>query len=272
MRTLGPTRRWIVSALLAATSALGAARSDAQELDADAIVARSLRAFHYAGDDMRAQVTMRLGGAGGAGRVRELVMLRRNLEGGRQEVFTYFQSPPDVKWMTFLVHKHPERDDDRWIFIPALEQVRRIAARDKSSSFVGSDFSYEDMSGRELGDEKNRLIGEDVVGERPCHVVEGTPTGAAAHARRRAFIDKEHFLPLREEYLDGAGRVIKTFTADEITRQGGVFTVTRATMKNERTGHRTEIVLRDVSYDLGLDDAAFSELALRSPPRRWFSR
>jgi outer membrane lipoprotein-sorting protein len=271
MRTFMRSHGWLTTLLLA-TSTLTAAPSHAEELDADAIVARSLRAFYYAGDDMRAHVSMRLISEGGNARQRELSMLRRNLDGGRQQFFTFFESPPDVKGMTFLVHKLPERDDDRWIFIPALEQVRRIAARDKRSSFVGSDFTYEDMSGREPGDEKNRLVGEEVLGQRPCFVIEGTPTAAAEHARRRAWIDKEHFLPLKEEFLDGAGKVLRTFTADEVTRQGGIWTITKATMRNARTRHRTEVVQRDVSYNLGLDDSAFSEVALRSPPRKWFQR
>jgi outer membrane lipoprotein-sorting protein len=270
MQTFKSSRRRFIGSVAAAIVALSVGRVDAEALDADAIVARSLRAFYYAGRDMRSHVTMRLVAEGGAARQREFAMLRRNLEGGRQQFYTYFESPPDVRAMTFLVHKHPERDDDRWIFIPAIEQVKRIAARDKRTSFVGSDFSYEDISGRELGDEKNRLVGEEVLGDRACYVVEGTPTAAAGHARRRAWIDKEHFLPLKEEYLDAAGKVLRTFTADEITRQGELWTITRATMKDARTRHRTEVILRDVRYDLGLDDSAFSELALRSPPRRWF--
>jgi outer membrane lipoprotein-sorting protein len=269
MRTpiVTPAAAALVALLLGSMPTPTAAAADPP--DADAIVARSLQAFYYAGEDMAAHVSMRLISARGVARQRELSMLRRNLHGGRQQFFSYFQGPPDVREMSFLVHKYPERDDDRWIYIPALKQVRRLAAQDRRSSFVGSDFTYEDMSGREAGDERHRLLGEETLGERSCYVIEGTPVAAASFAARRAWIDKQSWLPLKEEYLDAEGKVLRTFSADEIRQIDGLWTITRLTMANARTGHRTEVVLSDVSYNVGLGDATFSEVALRSPPRKW---
>ena len=82
-------------------------------------------------------------------------MLRKNYgeAGGEQKFFMYFFQPADVKDMTFMVYKYPAKDDDRWLFVPAINMVRRIAAQDKTSSFVGSDFTYEDVSGRDLHDD-----------------------------------------------------------------------------------------------------------------------
>src|SRR5687767_8602013 len=172
MSKSGRTQRGAMIALFLGTAVLPATRAVAEETpDGDAIVARSLRAFYQAGNDMSAHVSMRLIDARGAARRRDFSMLRRNLEGGRQQFFSFFQTPPDVREMSFLVHKYPERDDDRWIYIPALKQVRRIAAQDKRSSFVGSDFTYEDMSGREPGDEKSRLVGEETIRDRACFVI-----------------------------------------------------------------------------------------------------
>jgi outer membrane lipoprotein-sorting protein len=264
------TQRGAAIALLLATAGLPATRADAQEApDGDAIVARSLQAFYHAGKDMSAHVGMRLVDSRGAARQREFSMLRRNLPGGRQQFFSFFQTPPDVREMSFLVHKHPDRDDDRWIYIPALKQVRRIAAQDKRSSFVGSDFTYEDMSGREPGDERSRVVGEETIGGRPCFVVEGVPVASSSFARRRAWIDKERWLPLKEQYLDASGQVLRAFSADEVQEIDGRWTITKASMANLRSGHRTEVALSQVAYDLGLDESAFTELALKSPPRKW---
>ena len=127
---------------------------------ADDIVARVQQAFYAPGKDMKARVTMTLLSTGGDKRLRDLTMLRRTGTGGEQQYFIYFHQPGDVRGMTFLVLKYPRRDDDRWIFVPALNLVRRLAARDSAQSFVGSDFTYEHVSGRDLESDRHTLRGE----------------------------------------------------------------------------------------------------------------
>jgi len=120
----------------------------AQTLAAEEVVGRAHKVFFYPGNDMRAKVRMRLVSKEGSERLRELTMLRKNLpDGAQQRFFIYFHSPADVRDMTFMVWKHPPRDAERWLFLPALNLVRRIAANDRRSSFIGSDFSYEDIPG-----------------------------------------------------------------------------------------------------------------------------
>src|SRR3989338_2625519 len=98
------------------------------ELSATDIIAKSRLAFYYAGDDMRAKVLMELINKAGQKRIRELAMLRKNYkEGEKQKYFMYFHKPADVKDTTFMVYKYPDRDDDRWLFIPAINLVKRIA-------------------------------------------------------------------------------------------------------------------------------------------------
>src|SRR3990172_1448528 len=151
---------WV--ALGASLAVLALARPVAAQPTADEIMTKAHLAMYYAGEDMRARVTMRLVSRDGGERIRELTMSRRDLkEGGEQRYFIYFHRPPDVRDMTFLVWKYPGRDDDRWLYIPALKLVRRIAASDKRSSFAGSDFSYEDVSGREPEEDTHKLLKEE---------------------------------------------------------------------------------------------------------------
>lgn len=82
--------------------------------------------------------------------------------------------------MTFMVFKHPGSDADRWLFVPALNMVRRIAAQDKYSSFVGSDFSYDDVSGRDLDDDAHTLVKEAKLGSKDCYVLKNTPKASGA--------------------------------------------------------------------------------------------
>ncbi|MDO8539685.1 MAG: outer membrane lipoprotein-sorting protein [Opitutaceae bacterium] len=253
----------------------------AQPLSADDLAAKSQQAFYYAGDDMSARVVMTLIAAGGRQRVRDMTMLRRNAGAastpsaagaeGRQKYFLFFHSPTDVRGTAFLVSKEPGRDADRWLFVPALNLVQRIAARDAESSFVGSDFSYEDLSGRPLAADTRRLLREESLDGKPCHVIESVPKGRAGFTRKLAWIDRTTFLPLKEEYYDAQKQLSRVFTADEVRDADGVPTVVKRTMKNVKSGHRTEVVFREVRYRVGLTDEVFTERSLRRPPAPWIS-
>ncbi|MCP4633444.1 MAG: outer membrane lipoprotein-sorting protein, partial [candidate division Zixibacteria bacterium] len=120
-----------------------------QAQEADEIMKKSHMAYYYAGDDGLSDVNMTLISKKGKERVREFVMLRLDTEdGGDQKYYTYFKKPSDVSRLTFMVHKSFDGNDARWIYVPSIDLVKPISADDKNSSFVGSDFSYEDVSGR----------------------------------------------------------------------------------------------------------------------------
>ena len=256
-----------------------------QPLNAGAIIERSQHAFYYAAGDMKARVAMDLVDRDGGRRTRVLSMLRRDENDlpptqagtGNQKYFIYFHEPGDVRRMVFMVWKYPEKEDDRWLFIPALDLIRRIAADDKRSSFVGSDFTYEDISGRDVGADSHTLLREEKAGARDCYVIESKPKAASDYTRRISWIDNKTFLPLKEEYFDVQEQLFRVYTADRIENitvgEGGNQTawptVTRRTMQNVKTGHRTEVVLTSVTYDLGLKDEDFSERRMRRPPREW---
>jgi hypothetical protein len=237
------------------------------------IVQKSQTAFFEAGRDFQARVKMTLLTREGQQRLRELTMLRKNYPAGEQKYFIYFHSPADVAGTTFMVYKYPNRDDDRWLFIPAISLVNRIAARDSRSSFVGSDFTYEDISGREPTADLHMLLKEDEINGHKVYVVESTPQTQAEYARKVAWIDQVTFLPLKEEYYDTQGVLYKAFSADEIkdiqSASGGIPTVMKRTMANVKSGHKTEVIFQRIQYNVGIGDDLFSERFLRRPPERW---
>ncbi|MBI4715055.1 MAG: outer membrane lipoprotein-sorting protein [Nitrospirae bacterium] len=237
--------------------------------DAVEIVRKSQAAFFEAGKDYQARVKMTLLTREGQQRLREMTMLRKNGAAGEQKYFIYFHGPADVAGTAFMVHKYSARDDDRWLFIPALNLVNRIAARDSRSSFVGSDFTYEDVSGRDLEADRHRLIREEEAGGRAAYLIESVPKGAAEYARKLGWIDRTTFLPLKEEYYDVQGALYKVFTADEIADVQGFPTAMKRTMANVKTGHKTEVVFERIRYDVGIGEDLFSERYLRRPPERW---
>ena len=261
-----PAMLWLVVAgVLGAPGVVGA-----QPAAADELIARSQEAFLGAGDDMRARVTMRLVNKAGRERLREMTLLRTDLADGDQKYFVYFHRPGDVRDMTFMVWKYTGRADDRWLFVPAVKMVRRLAADDGRSSFVGSDFTYEDVSGRDLDADTHTLGEETPCGDRTCAVVESVPVDdKTEYGRKVSWIDTATWLPVKEEYYDRRGTLSRVYTADEIQEVDGIPTALRRTMTDVISGHRTEVVFADVAYDLGLDEEAFSERSLRRPPADW---
>jgi len=257
-------RLWLIVALLVPLQALA--------LTGEEVMKKSQAAFLYPGKDFKARVVMKLINQDGRERVREMTMLRKNAgeSGGDQKYFMYFFQPADVKDMSFMIYKYPARDDDRWMFIPAIKMVKRIAAQDKRSSFVGSDFTYEDVSGRDIEDDAHVIEREEKVGSRDSYVVKSTPKGTDTDfGYKLTWVDKATFLPLKEDQYDRKGAHYKQFTADEVADVKGLPTVMRRTMKNLQTGHRSEVVYDKADYDLGMEDNLFSERFLRQPPRKW---
>jgi hypothetical protein len=242
------------------------------------IMEKEQQAFYSPGKDMKAEIRMELITAAGEKRIRVLTMLRWNDPKSKdQKYFLYFREPSDVRGMTFMVWKYSLKESDRWIYVPAIDLVRRIAARDARSSFVGSDFTYEDISGRNIAADTHTLIREEKVGDRDCYVVESVPKQSIDYVKRISWIDKLTFLPLKEEYYDVQNQLARVFTADKIediaapegAGRKSFPTAVKRTMKNLKTGHRTEVTLASVSYNDGLQDNIFTERYLRNPPERW---
>ncbi|MEW6674926.1 MAG: outer membrane lipoprotein-sorting protein [Nitrospirota bacterium] len=235
-------------------------------LTAEDVMKKSQAAFFYQGKD-KARVMMKFISKSGQERIRELTMLRKNYGdvGGDQKYFIYFFQPADVKDMTFMVYKYPVKDDDRWLFVPAINMVRRIAAQDKRSSFVGSDFTYEDVSGRDIEDDTLSIVKEERLGTKDCYVMKSTPkAGDVDYSYKLLWIDKTNFLPVKEEYYYRRGELYKIFTADEIKDVKGFSTAMKRTMRNLQSGHRTEVTFTKADYNIGLEDGLFSERFLNN--------
>ena len=148
---------WKVALLLGMASSLVAA----EKPDVQTIVNKANIVAYYQGKDGKATVKMTITSKQGQVRTRDFNILRKDVkDGGDQKYFVYFQKPADVRKMVYLVDKHTDkgRDDDRWLYMPGLDLVKRIAASDKRTSFVGSDFLYEYISGRSLDDDTHELI------------------------------------------------------------------------------------------------------------------
>ena len=239
--------------------------------DAEEIMKKSHLAYFYSADDGIADVKMTLVSKKGKERNREFVMLRLDIEeGGKQKYYTYFKKPSDVSRLTFMVHKTPDGNDQRWIYVPSVDLVKPISADDKNSSFVGSDFTYEDVSGRHWNEDTHSFKEESELDGKAVYVIESTPKESyKGFARKVSYIDKATMLPLKEEYFNKKDKMVRVFTAVEIKEIDGIQTLTIRKMENLKKGSHTIVSFDKISYNSGLKEDIFTERYLKTPPRQY---
>jgi hypothetical protein len=230
---------------------------------------------YYQGKDGRAQVQMTITDRQGRSRERRMTILRRdtadtdsledNAYWSEQQYYVYFQRPSDLNRTVFMVWKHLEADDDRWLYLPSLDLVRRIAATDKRNSFVGSDFFYEDVSGRSIDLDTHELVETTDT----YYVVRSAPKDPSEveFAWFESYIHKDSFIPVQISFYKEGGDKYREATALAVDTIDGFPTVTKAQMQSLETGSTTVMEYLSVEYDVGLPEDIFSERYLRSAPR-----
>lgn len=234
------------------------------KLSVEDIINKANQASYYKGQDGKATVQMEIQDKSKNIRTREFVILRKNKEESMDQFFyVYFKEPADVRKMVFMVHKHVDASDDRWLFLPALDLVKRIAASDLRTSFVGSDFLYEDVSGRNPKDDKHELVSED----DKFYNIKSTPidTKLVEFSHYTVSIDKKTFLPQKADYYKGE-KLYRQVIAQETKEIQGKPTITKSLVKNLETEGQTVLTFSDISYDIGLKENLFTERYLRRAP------
>lgn len=239
-------------------------------LDGKEVMKKVLNVVYYQGKDQRAHAHMKIIDKQGRERIRDLILLRRNMDSknGEQKYYVYFTRPSDIRKMVFMAWKNTVLDDDRWLYLPALDLVKRIAASDERTSFVGSHFFYEDVSGRGLDEDSHQLIKDDEL----YYTLRSRPVSPSVveFSSYQMVVDKKTFLPKKIEYYQNdnadAYRVYETLASDDID---GYPTVTKSRMEDMRTGGSTIIEYSEIKYAQGIPEKIFSERYLRKAPRRY---
>jgi len=263
----------LLKTLLASASlslVLGASAFAQDAPDVQEIVNTASAKSYYQGQNGKAKVSMAITDTQGRTRSRQFTILRTDVDdvdNGDQKFYVLFGLPADVKGTAFMVWKHQDKDDDRWLYLPALDLVKRIASSDNRTSFVGSHFFYEDVSGRSTDKDTHELV--DTTDE--YYVVESTPKDPSSveFSKYRNYIHKESFIPVKTEYFDENGNVYRTYTAQAVDVIEGFPTVTKSEMTDTRMGGSTVLTYDSVDYNIDLPDDIFTERYLRTPPRKY---
>ena len=261
-----------IAAAIAALFAMLPGLSSAQALtDADEIVRRANSASYYAGADGRSEARMIIRDAQGREQRRQFTVLRRNVEqGGDQDFLVVFSQPSDVRNTVYLVRKHTGADDDRWLYLPGLDLVRRVSAGDRRTSFVGAHYFYEDVSGRGPEEDTHELV--ETTDQH--YVLRHTPKDPSTveFTRYETQIDRQTFLPMTIEYRNANDEIYRRVEVLRVEEIEGYPTVTLSRVSDLAGGGQTDMQFRFIDYDLGLDESVFTERSLRNPPREWLDR
>lgn len=214
--------------------------------------------------DAVASMRMTLINAGGQKNVRQLQMQTLEKEGGDKSLME-FLSPADVKGTKFLSYEHAERDDDQWLYLPALKRVKRIASRNKSGSFMGSEFSYEDLGSFNI--EKYTYPGvaeETQTGDVHYYVTTRIPKSKdSGYTKQRAWIDAKDYLTHKVEYYDRKKELLKTATFGPYRKIKGVWRISSIVMVNHQNGKSTELVWEEERIKTGLREKDFHKRVLK---------
>ena len=185
-------------------------------------------------------------------------------EDGDRTLFV-FDHPKDVKGTAFLVHAHKDGPDQQWLYLPALKRVKGISASKQSGSFMGSEFSYEDMGAVEVGKFTHRFLREEPCGDLKCLVLERIPKSEdSGYSRQLVWLDREELRTIQVHYFDRRNEHLKTMVVEGYAKYLDRFwRSSRITMTNLLTGKSTVLLWSDYKFGIDLDTKDFTRTALK---------
>jgi len=211
-----------------------------------------------------AQTEMVLINASGQQSVRQLEMKTLEGENGDKTIST-FLTPADVKGTKTLTHEHVDRDDDQWLYLPALKRIKRIASSNKSGSFMGSEFSYEDIGNQNYNKftYANKVEEVDLNGVK-CYKGDRVPKDKnSGYTKQISWVSMDNFLLLRVDYYDRKSELLKTASFSDYKQIEGVWRVGKIEMKNYQNDKSTVLTWKEQKIHAGLTAKEFNKRVLK---------
>jgi hypothetical protein len=216
-------------------------------------------------------MTMTLENSRGQQRIRTIEGWSKTIDDDTEHRFSRFLKPSDVKDTTLLSFDYTQKDDDTWLYLPALKKVKRILSTNKTDYFMGSDFTYEDMENIDLVNWDYTLTGEETVAGVDCYVVEAvanndTKREDTGYSKTVMWYSKEDYIPRKGEFHDKKDRLAKRLMLEDIkptTESDPRPRAHKMTMENFITKHKTVLDLEDLELDVKVDPDIFSQRNLR---------
>ncbi len=238
----------------------------AQELSGYEIMKRSLNKTTW--QDMQGEVELILTNARGERRVRKMVMYSRKRTPNESDMLMRFTAPADVKGTAFLLKEHENSDDERYLYLPALRRVKRIASSGKGGNFMSSDFTYYDIGKPKLNDWTYKRLPDEAVNGRQCYRIESLPADKqiardTGYGKIIRWIDQERLVTVKSLYFDRGLREWKTLDVPMVENIAGVWFQTDMVMKDIQTGHSSEMKFYNVEVNRGIPADFFTRRFLQ---------
>jgi hypothetical protein len=217
------------------------------------------------GRDLTTQGRMVLTEKGHAPRIREIVTYRLDKSGGETANLIRFLGPEDIAGTGLLSVDKADGNTDQWLYLPALDRVRRISSDRKGGRFVGSDLYFEDLQERKPSKDRHRLLGRQTENGILCEVLESIPFDAkdSAYSKRISWVDPDTAIAQRVDYFEkGATAPSKRWLLRAKKRNQGYWTLTDSRMIDLKSGHETRMVVDMALYDQKLPAKLFTSQAL----------
>jgi hypothetical protein len=283
---LSMARKWLrISSFIIVTGLLGSllisnqslAAEDSSVIPTDAMTIVNNINQVDDGEHVKRNLTMTLIDKRGKTRVRETRTFRKYYEGEKRTIL-FYQRPSNVKGTAFLTldYKQADRDDNQWLYLPALRKVRRISVSDRGDYFLGTDFTYEDikLEGKlDIEDYNFEIIKTEVLNfedglSYQSIKMNGIPKSRAiakelGYGRTEFWVDTKTWLIIKADYWDQKGKLLKTLINADIRAIDDILTRHKLTIDNHKTGHKTIFEFSEVDYQSPVKDTLFSKRAMK---------
>jgi len=228
-------------------------------------IARDASARNDGFKDFTAEMTMVIRDRHGRESVRQMRFKVLEVPGDGDKSLFVFDRPPDVRGTALLTHAHINAQDDQWLYLPALKRVKRINAAKRSGSFMGSEFSYEDMSSVEVDEYTYKYLRDEPCGALTCTVIEQTPLDRkSGYSRKLVWQDTVELRTWKMELYDRKSSHLKTLTlADYRLFLDRYWRAGEQTMVNHLTGASTVLEWTNFQFQTDLAESEFTRTALQ---------
>jgi len=243
---------FVLGNLMAAVPGFGA------EMTAYEIVKKSEDLLDQA-KDSQMDILMTLINKNGNRREQNLAAYIKKGEDDSSKSMLFFLSPADVKGTSFLVWSEPGKDDQQWLYLPALKRIRQISASGKGESFMGTEFTFFDMGSHDIDDYTFTLLGEEDVNNEQCYTIEAIPKKVEFYNKIVLWIRKGNFIPARADFYDTKGAYLKQGIFSDVQNIQGINTPTHIEMHNQLNKRSTTLDMTNIVYDKGLQDDIFTQ-------------
>ncbi|MBX2809984.1 MAG: outer membrane lipoprotein-sorting protein [Cellvibrionaceae bacterium] len=251
--------------LIAAISCFAAVAIAQTPQEQGLAIATEMKSRDVGWGDTQAGLKIILRNASGQESVREVRTKTLEVDNDGDKSISIFDHPRDVKGTAFLSFSHPVGADDQWLYLPALKRVKRIASRNKSGPFMGSEFAYEDLASFEVEKYTYKFLREEECAGGTCFVIEQYPVDKySGYTKMVNWIDKDEYRSWKTQYYDRKGALLKTLTVANFKQYlNQYWRVQKMTMDNHQSNKSTDIVWDDYAFRTGLSEADFNKNALK---------